>query len=168
MRSYAGIGSRETPRKILEVMTEVALWLQQRGWTLRTGAAKGADQAFAAGAGADSVLCLPWQSYEQDFVYMLKSMGAKVEVLEDEDAAAFAAVDKYHPAAGRLSQGARRLHARNHSILKGVSFVICWTPDGKISGGTGQALREALARKIKIFNLAKKEDLERILTKIGE
>ncbi len=34
-----------------------------------------------------------------------------------------------------------------------VSFVVCWTIGGKISGGTGQALRIAKDLGIPIFNL---------------
>lgn len=36
-----------------------------------------------------------------------------------------------------------------------VNFVVCWTSDGKASGGTGQALRIAAdpAYAIPVFNL---------------
>ena len=47
---YAGIGSRATPRAVLEQMTVMAAWLARRGWHLHTGGAAGADTAFAAGA----------------------------------------------------------------------------------------------------------------------
>ena len=61
---YAGIGSRATPRDVLETMTAMAAWLARRGWHLHTGGAAGADSAFAAGAppGTRS-LFLPWPRY---------------------------------------------------------------------------------------------------------
>lgn len=66
--SYAGIGSRETPASVLDLMSRIARKLGARGWTLRTGGAEGADLAFYAGA-YDSApkglveLCLPWYKY---------------------------------------------------------------------------------------------------------
>jgi hypothetical protein len=41
-------------------------------------------------------------------------------------------------------------------------FVVCYTADGKASGGTGQALRIAIAEKIPIFNLHEKENLNKM------
>ena len=35
-----------------------------------------------------------------------------------------------------------------------VDFVLCWTPNAKVVGGTGQGLRIALDYNIPIFNLA--------------
>ena len=51
------------------------------------------------------------------------------------------------------------LHARNMMILFGrnldnpVDFVVCWTPHGDITGGTGQVLRAAEFFGIPIVNL---------------
>ena len=73
---------------------------------------------------------------------------------------------KYHPnwpACGKL---ARQFHARNmHQVLgpdlKSPSdFVICWTKDGKASGGTGQAIRVAEDFNIPVFNLKNMEPNE--------
>ena len=74
---------------------------------------------------------------------------------------------KYHPAAAKLSDGAFKLHCRNAYQVLGselgnincvvkpqrVSVVICWTSDGKNTGGTGQALRIAEDHKIPILNM---------------
>lgn len=46
---YAGIGSRETPPEILKLMTRLAGAMEQQGWLLRSGGARGADAAFEAG-----------------------------------------------------------------------------------------------------------------------
>jgi len=48
--TYAGIGSRETPKEVLDVMTKAAEYLDGLGYTLRSGAADGADTAFEKGA----------------------------------------------------------------------------------------------------------------------
>ena len=168
MRAYAGIGSRRTPQPILDLMTALSARLASRDYTLRSGHAQGADQAFERGAGTRAEVYLPWPTFEQsvrcDAIYMQPS--------PSEQAIALAA--QHHPAWGRLGRGPRALRARNcHQILgrelnDPASFVVCWTPDGATTepgpstGGTGQALRIAAARSIPVFNLALPEHLARI------
>lgn len=65
----------------------------------------------------------------------------------------------------------RGMHSRNcHQILgydlqSPVDAVICWTPDGKIQGGTATAIRVALKYNIPVFNLGTK-DKESVLQSI--
>lgn len=168
MKFYAGIGSRETPQDVLDLMTLIAATQAMRGWTLRTGIALGADQAFALGAGPNAEWSLPWLSFEQAFQdAQLASFPPKPTILLpsriEENVAR-----QYHPAWDRLSQGAKKLHARNVLQVLGKghapsyepirfpnpsSFVVCWTKDGKASGGTGQAIRIAEAYGIPVRNL---------------
>lgn len=46
---YTGVGSRECPAKILERLEEIGRLLAVNGFTLRSGAARGADSAFEKG-----------------------------------------------------------------------------------------------------------------------
>ena len=46
---YAGIGSRSTPGNVCDVMTKIAWKLSDKGWVLRSGGARGADDAFYRG-----------------------------------------------------------------------------------------------------------------------
>jgi hypothetical protein len=98
---------------------------------------------------------------------------------------AFRIARKYHPAWARLSEPARKLHARNVHIILGrdcvhpVRMVLCWTPDGSVdgvsrdAGGTGMALRVARgeAPDATILNLSlpghreRVEDLSSTLTR---
>jgi hypothetical protein len=66
--AYAGIGSRETPPTVLDLMARAASWLAAEGWVLRTGMAAGADQAFYRGAREHGAfeLYLPWSAFESD------------------------------------------------------------------------------------------------------
>lgn len=48
--AYAGIGSRETPELILDLMFQIGMRLGRLGWVLRSGGAPGADAAFEKGA----------------------------------------------------------------------------------------------------------------------
>lgn len=160
-RSYAGIGSRETPEEILTIMNQMAVHLGNLGVILRTGGAQGADKAFENGC--DSVngpkeIYLPWKGFENSKSTLIVF-----------DKRAFDYVDQFHPGSQHLTQGARKLQARNsHQILgwnldNPSDFILCYTPKGKRSGGTGQALRMAEHFKIPIFDCGLyEEDLEEL------
>lgn len=68
-----------------------------------------------------------------------------------------------HPAWDKCNEWARGMHSRNcHQILgydlqSPVDAVICWTPNGKIQGGTATAIRIALKYNIPVFNLGVKD-----------
>lgn len=46
---YTGVGSRETPNKVIDLMYRIAKFLAERNWILRSGGAVGADKAFENG-----------------------------------------------------------------------------------------------------------------------
>ena len=161
--TYAGIGSRETPPHVREVMTELARTLANAGWSLRSGGADGADTAFADGARlADEphkggrTLYLPWPKYNDH-------SGPDTRVLSSaQQADAQKEISQHHPAWERCGQGARKLHGRNAAIIldtdlrSPVEAVICWTPNGARTGGTATAIRLAESRNIPVYNLARK------------
>ena len=142
MLKYAGIGSRETPQDVFNWMKSFGEWAAQNNLMLRSGGAKGADTAFEIGCN--------------------NSMGKK-RIFRAENALKkkdwFELAAEFHPNWEACSDYAKRLHARNGAILLGedlkqpVDFVVCWTKDGKASGGTGQALRIAASKGIPIFNV---------------
>lgn len=149
---YAGIGSRETPLEILEVMTSLATILAGAGWTLRSGGAPGADTAFEKGAAhvsGPTEIFLPWSGFENH-----------TSLYSSPTPAALDLAKKHHPAWDKLSGPAKKLMGRNSHQVMGadlqtpVDVVICWTPGGGMSGGTSQALRIALDHGIPIINLA--------------
>ena len=76
-----------------------------------------------------------------------------------------------HPAWDRCNEWARGMHSRNcHQILgydlqSPVDAVICWTPDGKIQGGTSTALKLSMKYNIPVFNLGV-SDKESVLNDI--
>lgn len=143
---YAGIGSRETPAKILNIMANLAKQLSDNGFTLRSGGALGADAAFEIGS-SKSEIYLPWKGYNS------KKGMVPYKPSHEEIAKHF------HPAWDKCGQGARKLHVRNLYILVGdtldnpVDFVICWTKDGKDTGGTGLGIRVANHLNVPVFNL---------------
>ena len=151
---YAGIGSRATPRAVLEAMTTMAAWLARRGWHLHSGGAAGADSAFATGAPPGTrTLFLPWPGYRGNAGPDCRSLGA------DRTRRCLAIAADLHPAWHRCSPAARKLHARNAAILLGqdadtpVHAVVAFTPEGAITGGTGMGIRIAHDRGIPVLNL---------------
>jgi hypothetical protein len=172
---YAGIGSRQTPQEILIAMRAIGSALAQRGWTLRSGNAPGADQAFQEGAW-EHLLTIPEQRPPLVEVYLPWRDFAAPDRLQPSTRWILGPTHKgveiaqqVHPRGRRLSRGAMLLHGRNtHQVLgedtlSPVGAIICWTPDGaeepgdigRATGGTGQALRVAAlhAPGAKIFNL---------------
>lgn len=169
---YAGIGSRTTPDNVLAMMVRIASEMAEAGWTLRSGHAGGADTAFESGCSAvngKKEIFIPWAGFNDapnnHPDYIVKKPTEKEITL----AASF------HPNWGRCSNGARKLHIRNLYQIFGhtetspkTDLVICWTKDGKDSGGTGQALRIAKHEGVPCFNLFDRDNLNDLLSFVKE
>lgn len=155
-KCYAGIGARKTPDNVLELMEWTGLIMSMKGYCLRSGAAKGADSAFEYG-------CDKGEKLKEIFT-------AKSNIPQW----GFDTVDKYHPSPSKLSDYVKRLHARNAMILLGehgdnpVEFVVCWTPNESVTGGTGQALRIANDQGIKVYNLGDADVFARFNMRVKE
>lgn len=179
-KAFAGIGSRETPIIIMELMRSVAFALANNKWILRSGGAEGADFAFQHGVGIycrqmeiqgsdRQEIFIPWNGFnklhankEQGIIYPIFN----TPVLE--------LARQYHPKFDSLSKGAKMLIARNGFQILGkdlntpVKFVLAYTTDGSLgittkdTGGTGQVLRIAYDKKIPIWNLGNKTHLIQI------
>lgn len=147
---FAGIGSRETPAEAQAWLCEVTKMLCRSGFGLRSGAADGADQACERGcdmvAGKKQIF-LPWFNFNKHNSRLCYPSDAALEISA-----------QFHPNWDRLTPGVRKLHARNaHQVLgpqldEPVRFVLCWTPKGSGSGGTGQAIRIARAHEIPVHD----------------
>lgn len=164
---YTGIGARKTPKDTLLLMEQIAIKLRGKNRWLRTGGARGADQAFMKGAldehGFFHGECyIPWVGFED-----LPS-GICTIPWSWKEAKKIAAA--HHPAWDKLTDPVQLLHARNvfqvlGAVLKQPSaFLICWTPEGKTIGGTATAIRIAETYKVPVFNLANEEHKQRLLT----
>lgn len=147
---YCGIGSRNTPLVITNMMRQLAKLLAENGAILRSGHALGADQAFEQGCDSgegEKEIFLPWKGF----------YGSESNLVV-EDKRAFKIAEKYHPAWDKLGDGARKLMARNSHQVLGLDlntpcdFIVCHTKNGKGDGGTGQALRIARDYNIPIFD----------------
>jgi len=158
---YTGIGSRSTPIYALRHMRMIGYYLGIMGFTLRSGGADGADKAFEDGAdqafkendkhGAKDIY-LPWKGFNNNESKLI------LDTMEHKDDA-YSVAYNHHPNWMACSDVARKFHARNSFQVLGdklgspSAFIICWTPDSKITGGTGQALRIATEHDIPIMFL---------------
>lgn len=174
IKMYAGIGARKTPKEILDIMRSTSHFLAYDGFCCNTGAALGADQAFAngaAGAQGGLQLMLPWASYEKDWISSLRTATYRPNIIvldKHMHTTAFESVKLFHPAPNNLSDVVIKLHARNHMIIEGAKFVVCWTPEGRVTGGTGQALRIAASMGITVYNLGLPATLKAFQEKIND
>lgn len=152
MKYYTGIGARDTPASICEGMSQIGAFLQSRGYILRSGGAEGADTAFAKFVDVKEIY-LPWKNFNGNTQGILPPFRGDF-------------VEKYHPRPKSLSESSKKLMSRNTYQVLGQDlntkseFVICWTKDGKASGGTGQAMRIAKDYGIPIYNM--NGDLEQL------
>lgn len=143
MKYYTGIGSRETPINILKDMSIIAKYLEKKGFIVRTGDAKGADQTFR-----NSVI--------NKEVYNVSHANKECLIM----------ASAIHPNWQACSDYAKKLHGRNCKQVLGDDlktkslFVVCWTKDGKLIGGTRTAIVLAQKNNIPVYNLAIQEDIK--------
>lgn len=148
MKFYTGIGSRVTPHAICAQMTEIARAMARDGFVLRSGGADGADLAFERGAGEAKNIYLPWRRFN-----------GNLSPLFTPSPEAHAMAETFHGGWAWLTAGAQKLHARNVHQVLGLDLqtpslrVVCWTPGGRLIGGTATAIKIALAHGIEVTNL---------------
>ena len=159
--SYAGIGSRDITKTEEVQIKTIAKQMARENFILYSGNADGADIAFQIGSNSQCVLMLPWKKFNEDS-YSTTGCIEAFDLGDSKDG--LWSVDKFHPNPSALSDGGRRMMARNYHQIHGngrwplVSFVICCSKevDGNVIGGTGQAVRIAKSLNIPVFNIRKK------------
>lgn len=160
MKYYAGIGSRNTPQAMLDFMSKISAILEQNGYVLRSGGAKGADTYFAKGSSNKEIFkssdAKPW------------SFDEVKKHLPNDRPPTFDSWDPYIK--GLLARNMMQVLGENGDSP--VEFIVCWTPQGDYNssdvGGTGYAIRCANAHGIKVYNLGYKEQLDEFKNFIRE
>jgi len=178
MKYYSGIGSRNIPQDIKNIMYKLGSKLAKEGYILRSGGAKGADTAFEKGVSAakakgDMEIYLPYNGYQnrkkdnENYFVPIEFSNYKKAVL---------IADKFHLTFHRLSSEEKNFIVRDiyqvlgRDLKTSSDFVICWTPDGAVNnkqrsektGGTGQAISTASYYSIPVLNLKKEKHLHKI------
>lgn len=160
---YAGIGSRQTPDTARPIISSIAAHLDSQGYILRSGGADGADTFFEQAASRCHIF-LPWTGFNKRDVHVdFQSPSQEAVELAAEVITGYR--DRPLPV--------RMLLARNmHQVLgpdleSPVEFVVCWTPGGKVQGGTAHAIRLAVMHSIDVYNLATPSRRDLLLKRIG-
>jgi len=149
---YSGVGSRETPAAVGVAMVQVASFLEEEGYILRSGGAPGADSFFEAGV----------TNPEAKHIYLPKAgMFGNDSKLIGVCEQALEIAAQIHPMWSRCSPIAKKLHARNVYQVLGKDlktpskFLLCWTANGDASGGTRTAIKLADKHDIPVLNFGK-------------
>lgn len=129
-------------------MSRIATLLEEKGYVLRSGGAKGADSAFESGVSNPSMK----------------------EIYKTGDCEEWCLnvvahyVPSDRPPLNKMKPFIQKLLGRNMKQVFGPrgdsnsKLVICWTSDGKDSGGTGYAIRAARDNGIPVYNLFNETD----------
>lgn len=162
---YTGVGSRETPINIQQLMTEIAMRLNMEGWTLRTGTGSRANTAFQVAAGEGADVYFPWNNFNQGEIGTVSSSKASsnlakevwefrmVRHLVSTDGSTSRDWDTLHPSnQAILAKSMCMLLGRNLSVPS--DMLICWTPSAKLIGMTAHIICLAALKHIPVFNLA--------------
>ena len=164
---YTLIGSRETPLEMIELGKQLALYLADKGYIVRSGGADGMDSCCDVVEGHQRNVYLPWSGFnghKDGNGYSSKSR------IKEKEATIIAS--RTHKNWNDCSKAAKTLHTRNvyqilgHTLDQPSDFVICWAipldMKGNVRGGTGTAVSLALKRNIPVFNLYHNSDIESI------
>lgn len=167
MKTYTGIGSRNTPPQTLIEIQRVAEELWGKGYTLRSGKAGGADRAFQLGVQEallhsdkftppkEAEIYIPWKKFKGG-----EGLWNCWDISDWPDEC-YDIAKSIHPAWDKCSQGARKLHARNVCQVLGKDlespsdFVLFCAEEvnGKVKGGTATAVNLAREYGIPTINM---------------
>lgn len=153
------IGSRNITEKEKERLYKLAKVYHDRGYTLRSGGAHGADSIVNEFQNVEIII--PWNGFNG-----LRHDGRRIFELSQlkDNARAKELVIKIHPAPKKLTEGAMKLHMRNiyqitgvhgvhkRNLSKGVLYVAD-EHNGRVKGGTATAVHLAKKMKIKTHNI---------------
>lgn len=168
-RTYAGIGSRNTPVHIQTKMEDLAEALVAHGYILRSGGAAGADSAFERGcdrAQGTKQIFIPWNGFKPrpdtpDIRRTTNERGVLMPahpVEAEEISARF--WPQSHVRWSSLKSSTRALMSRNTCQILGptlelpAQFVLFWKPTDGRTSGTGHALRIAGAYEVQCVRVA--------------
>lgn len=175
---YTGIGSRDTPENITDIMSDIAVYLSKFGWILRSGRAEGADWAFQRGAEFHAKSIGAPQNPRTEIYVPNKRFNlgfGRLNEIDPKDLNNYADAEDMcstlHPVFDKLRGFARDAHVRNVYQVVGKDldnpskFLVCWAPikDGRATGGTATAVKLATKLNIDVYNFYDPRQLDNFL-----
>ena len=155
---FAGIGARKAPKEIIEFIEDnIAKSEDLEPYVLRSGAANGCDIAFEKGFGGKKEIYIPWNGFNCRSSIKERNVTNTSNMMMYKQAESIAV--SVIPHWDKLSDAAKKLQVRNVFIVLGrdlktpVEFIMCWTRDGLVTGGTGNAIKVGRKYNIPVYNL---------------
>lgn len=139
--SVAIIGTRDPDSDQIKAAEMVSFKLSRHyDCTIHTGGAAGIDFAamMACKKGMLRVY-IPWKGYHTDLIPKHAVVEVYTPKMHHGD---WSRSVSLHPNTGKLTESARRLHARNYGIVHGRDLVLAF-PRSDSGGGTAQGMRIA-------------------------
>jgi len=151
----ACIGSRQISEEQRVLFVNIGKFIVSGGDFISSGNAEGSDQMFASGGNSikpeNVIIYLPWKTYE---TYHLNLNN---KICYEPKKEWFELTAPFHGGWNNLSQGAKRLMARNYGIIHRADKVIALLNHKKQGGGgTGQGWRIAESLNIPRLDLNNK------------
>ena len=168
MRHYAGIGSRETPLKVLKQMEKIATFLAERGFILRSGGAKGADTSFERGCDHARGIKQIWRVNQTSFPFPEWATNKASDVCWE-----YPLEKMKGQSIALITRNMYQVFGDSEEQQTPVEFVVYWSPEDPLEkgskGGTRYAVRSAHQAGIPTYNLrTQKEEFARLLSTLKE
>lgn len=139
---YTGIGSRDIPDNKMQQLEFLAIILEKMGYCVRTGDAIGSD-----------------------FCFRNKIKHCQVYTVNDADKFCREIAKRIHPNWNSMKKYSQDLHARNckqvlgDKLIEPSMFLLCYTKNGEIKGGSRTAIILAQENNIPVFNIYFDKDI---------
>ncbi len=171
VKHYAGIGSRQTPQKVLLQMEKIGTFLAERGYTLRSGCAEGADTYFERGCDNVGGVKQVWNPSENYFPLHEWAIEKASEVCWEYPLEKMKAYT-----ISLITRSMYQIYGDSESLEGSipVEFVVYWSKGnplkkGRDSGGTRYAVRAAHSFGVPTYNLrTQKEEFANYLINLKE
>ena len=155
VKHYAGIGSRQTPQKVLLQMEKIGTFFAEKSYVLRSGGADGADTYFERGCDNVRGLKQVWKPSENYFPLHEWAIEKASEVCWEYPLEKMKAYT-----IGLITRNMYQVYGDSESIGGSVptDFIVYWSngnplEKGRESGGTRYAVRAANIVGIPTYNL---------------
>ena len=172
MHHFAGIGTREPTKEILDICFLLGQEIAKAGHILKSGNAIGCDNAFMMGASSIDpskvIACLPWKGYNNTLLHpkwktFIEGQGSKqlYRLL----------IKTLHPKWNNLKDSVKALHTRNAAIIDNCICVFAAPKTNSLfGGGTEMGIKIAKHMSIPVINLNETtpQKLEKIIKRLHE
>lgn len=177
MKYYTGIGSQTITEEESVLITSIGEVMARKGYILKSGAARGADEAFQLGAcnvnPSMTDILLPWGSFKDRLQSSFEGINYRVPTAgEFRVAREYLVAECIIPWFDSMKPANKKFHGRNYYQVMGMvntSVVIYCANEAnsEVSGGTRTAVMIARELGIPTYNLRIKKERDKLRSLLG-